>query len=66
MSWIWGGDPDVEYSEGAFVLGCADKHLRIRRRGEKCEELWFQEGGEGSGRWREGVFEGDGALAKLA
>jgi hypothetical protein len=59
-------DADVEDSEGSFVLGRTDKHLRIRGRSEQCEGLWLQEGGEGGGRWREAALEGDGALAMFA
>jgi hypothetical protein len=58
-------DADVEDSEGAFVLGCTDEHLRIRRRSEQCEGLWLQEGGEGGGRWCKAALEGNSALAML-
>ncbi len=39
-----GGDTDVEDSKWAVVLSSADKHFRVRRHIEQCEELWFQEG----------------------
>jgi hypothetical protein len=39
-----GGNTDVEDSEWDVVLGSTDKHFRVRRRIEQCEEFWFQEG----------------------